>query len=272
MLICDSHTHSHNSHDALSPVSQMAEAALQNGLHVLTVTDHCDIQYYHKHDTPGRLEACFRETAQVAEQYRGQLTLLTGIELGEGILSPEYTADILRRHPYDVVIGSVHQVNIDDIQIPYSYVDFTTKDQPQIERFLHQYFNDMAQMLRDVPCDIMAHLTCPIRYLNGKYGKGVALSPFAAQIDDILRYIIAHNIALEVNSSGIDAPLGALMPDEDILGRYRQLGGRLVTIGSDAHCAQRVGVGLDSAIRALQKAGFTGYYYYQQRKPILCKI
>ena len=114
----------------------------------------------------------------------------------------------------------------------------------------------------------MAHLTCPLRYINGKYGLGVNSLKYEKQIDKILDYVIEKSIAMEINTSGIGSFYGELMPDPWIIKRFKNKGGYLVTIGSDAHASQHVGNGFDVSINLLKEYGFDSYYYYEKRKAV----
>ena len=84
----------------------------------------------------------------------------------------------------------------------------------------------------------------------------------------ILSEIIRRGIALEVNTSCLDSGYDALMPDVDILKRYKQLGGYLITVGSDAHTAQRVAYGFEKTRAILRELGFRNIFYYRKRIPI----
>ena len=100
-------------------------------------------------------------------------------------------------------------------------------------------------------------------------GAQLVITPkYEKQIDKILRLIIDRSLALEVNTS-CDA---FFMPDEWIIRKYREMGGYLVTVGSDAHIPQNVGKSFEKAIDMLRKLGFENYYYYENRIGIQCKI
>ena len=83
--------------------------------------------------------------------------------------------------------------------------------------------------------DVLAHITYPLRYIIGDYGREINLDRFQPLIDKLFYTIIRKGIVLEVNTSGLRQKINATLPDEELLRRYYGLGGRLVTIGSDAH-------------------------------------
>ena len=113
-----------------------------------------------------------------------------------------------------------------------------------------------------------AHLTCPLRYMVHQFGRSVDLTPFQTQTDVILNTVIAQNIALEVNTSATNAEQVRTLPDMSILQRYYDLGGRKITLASDAHVSARVGIGFRSAAAQLRAIGFREAYYYRQHMAI----
>ncbi|MBQ7353492.1 MAG: histidinol-phosphatase HisJ family protein [Clostridia bacterium] len=265
--LADMHVHSQNSHDGTFAVVDIARHALENGVSVFAVTDHCDIQYYNEQNVPTLIASSVVEAEQASKLFEGKVKILTGIELGEGLWSKEHTNDILNSFNYDVVIGSVHAVRYEGYTDPYSTIDFSKMSEGDLYKYLNVYFNDVLEMVENVPCDIMAHLTCPLRYINGKYGLKVDSKKYENEIERILKHIIENSIALEINTSGKD-----FMPDEWIVAKFKELGGYLITIGSDAHVGKNVGKDFDKAIKMLKKYGFDGYYYYENRKSIKCSI
>lgn len=268
-MLIDMHTHSENSHDSTCPLHESALAAVEKGIKVLALTDHCDIQYYKEGDAYHTIRKSNEDATRENELFGDKLLILRGIELGDATRSPEYTHEILESNEYDVVIASVHESNTDKVKVPFSNVDFSLLSEGELDDFLNQYFDDLLFTLKSVPCDIAAHLTVPLRYINGKYKLGVDAKRYEDKITKILSYIIDHNIALEVNTAGA---CGSFMPDTFIIEKYKKMGGYLVTIGSDAHRKENVGGSLSEAAALLKKLGFENQYYYVGRKPVAVKL
>ena len=107
-------------------------------------------------------------------------------------------------------------------------------------------------------------MTCPLRYIAGKYGIKVDLSVFDGKITEILKEIIKKCIALEVNTSSYSS-LNDSMPCKDILKKYFDMGGYLITLGSDAHIAENASYCFDKAMETLKEIGFKNIYYYKNR-------
>ena len=268
----DMHVHSKNSHDGKSSVKDIAKACIRKSIKAFAVTDHCDIQYYTERDMPSCIKNSIKETQKASKKFNKKVQILKGIEIGEGIWNKQYTDEILKKYDYDVVIGSVHAVRYKNYTAPYSVIDFSKMTKEEIDEYLEQYFDDVLEMLQEVDCDIMAHLTCPLRYINGKYNMNADVRKYKDKITKILEYIITHSIALEVNTSGVGTSYDCFMPDEWIIKEFGNMGGYLLTLGSDAHVPKNVGVGFEKAIKILKENGYKNYYYYKDRKPVECKI
>lgn len=127
-------------------------------------------------------------------------------------------------------------------------------------------------MIDNTDIDVLAHLTCPVRYINGKYNMNYDVMKHRCQIKDILKSIIRKDIALELNTSGIGTPFEELIPNGEILQMYGDMGGRLVTVASDAHTPDRVGFALDKALDMIKHTGIDSYCIFEQRKPIMIKL
>ncbi len=267
-VLYDMHVHSSNSHDSATAVRESAEACAEKSITGFAVTDHFDVQYHDTIDIIGVVDGSVADASQTARAEGGRVDVLRGIEIGEGIWHMQSVGEIMAKHSFDVVLGSVHAVRYKDLSMPYSKIDFGTLSVEQIYEYLDAYFDELAEMIEKIPCDVVSHLTCPLRYINDKYGRGADITKFEDKIERALRLIIDKSLALEVNTS-CDA---FLMPDEWIIKKYRQMGGRLVTLGSDAHVSQNVGKGFEGAIETLKRCGFEECYYYKNRIAIPYKI
>ena len=98
------------------------------------------------------------------------------------------------------------------------------------------------------------------------------MSCFSEIIDEILLTLIKNKTALEINTAGLRQPIGITSPDESIVRRYKELGGKLITIGSDAHYAEHLGAGIEQGYELALKCGFDKVAVYQGRTPTLIPI
>lgn len=267
----DMHTHSEFSHDSVCVIGDMYRSQAKNGTPIFAVTDHFDTASYMDYDVFTPIKKAAETVKRLNESLCGNHIILSGIEISEGFWHPKICEKALKMLDYDVIIGSVHLVKHKNLTEAYSKIDFSKLEPAVIAEYAASYFDDMLTMLETTDFDILAHLTCPLRYIKGKYKIDIDLSRYAEKIDKILRLTINRGIALEVNTSSFDT-LSDFMPPTEILKKYRSLGGTLITLGSDAHTAENASKNFDKAIDTLKKIGFSHICFYQNRKPFKIAI
>lgn len=271
-IIYDMHTHSENSHDSTCPVTDMKKSAESRGLKGFAVTDHCDIEYCETIDLDKVLSGSTHDAQSANES--GGVEVIKGVEMGEAFWFPDAAANILRKYDTNVVIGSVHAVKFDGYEMPYSTINFGELGKETTEKYFDKYFDDMYVMLNECDFDILAHLTCPLRYINGKYGLNIDAKNYRAKIEKVLKEVIKRKIALEINTSCVykDSVYCEFMPEKWILEMYRDMGGYLITLGSDAHISQNSANSFDAAYEIIKEIGFENIYYYKNRRAIQCAV
>lgn len=270
-MLADMHTHSESSHDSVCKIEDMCNAQIKAGTAAFAVTDHFNTSEYGQIDIFAPIQKACDRAFELNEKFGDKLTVLRGIELGDGFLDHKVYEKAISLCEYDVVIGSVHVwKNGDGINV-YSTFDFSAVSFEESEKIVDGYFDDIITIVQTQSIDILAHLTYPLRYINGKYKVGIGLSKYEKKIEKILCIIIEKGIALEVNTSSVDT-LGALMPPIDIIKKYYDMGGRLITLGSDAHAAENASKAFGETVEALKKIGFKNIYWYKSRKPIAIEI
>lgn len=263
----DLHTHSEHSHDSTCPIEEMAKAQRAKGMDGFAVTDHFDTHSYLRYDVVTPIGKAAEEVRELNRESGDEFRILTGVEISEGFWHPEVCEKVQALTDYDVILGSVHLVQYKELTRAYSKMDFSAMDRGVIEEYVDQYFSDMLTMTDEVDFDVLCHLTCPLRYINGKYGLSLNRSKFDEKIDLILKKIIKKGIALEVNLSSYGI-LGDFLPDTEVLRRYFEMGGYLLTVGTDSHVAENAGKNYDVAIETLKKIGFRNIFIYENRKAV----
>ena len=264
--IADMHTHSEFSHDSDCPIEDMLKAQLDRGTEIFAVTDHFDTASYTRYDVFTPIASAFETVRQLGEVYGNRIRVLSGIEISEGFWHPEIYQKVRTLADYDVVIGSVHLVRYRDLTYATSAIDFSALAKEEIARYVDAYFDDILTMIDTVDFDILAHLTYPLRYIKGKFHVELDCSRYEEKIEEILRRIIKKGIALEVNTSSLGI-LGECMPPADLLAKYSDMGGYLITLGSDAHRQEGASYGFREALRTIEALGFKNIYYYKGRRP-----
>ena len=239
---------------------------IEKGTNIFAVTDHFDSYCYNDYDIFTPIKKAYDTVAQLNKLHHGECQLLAGIEISEAFWHPDIYEKIKYYLDFDVIIGSVHCLRSKYYTGAYSGFDFSKPSQAVLNELLDLYFDDVLTMLDFMDFDILAHLTCPLRYIIGHYHREVDISRFIPKIHKILDVIIDRNIALEVNTSSFDL-FNDFMPTTNIIKMYYDKGGRLITLGSDAHIIERASINFDKAVKVLKEIGFDGVYYYKKRKP-----
>ena len=233
-MIFDSHSHTSFSADSDMTAEDALKAARARGIG-LVFTEHLDV------DFPGELDFSFDPEAywRQYEPLRGD-DLHLGIEVGMQAGTAEASRAFVARAPFDLVIGSVHLLRGIDI---YEKECFEGREKDELYR---EYFQTMADM---IAChdfiDVLGHIDYIARtapYENPELSYGA----FADEIDAVLRAAVAQGVVLELNTRrlGSRRALKELAP---IYARYHELGGKYVTLGSDAHGADAIGANFAAA-------------------------
>lgn len=263
MQLWDNHMHCNFSGDSETPPEEMIQSALKKGLAGITFTDHLDLDYP-EDPNPFLLDLTAYDMSMRKICDDTRLPILHGIELGlQPHLSKQFD-DIFAVHHFDYIIGSTHVVHGRDPYYPSYFEGRTTR-----EAFTEYYEAILENLAAYARFDAIGHLDYGFRYALDKSDPDAAdtYTPYHDLVDAILEKIIRCDIALEVNMGAFRCDLTHPNPSETILRRYRELGGRLLTIGADAHVPEHVGLRYDLLPEILRGCGFTEYVVYKDRVP-----
>lgn len=265
--LIDMHTHSDNSPDGVHSPMFMCEQAVARGLRALALTDHCEIDKFIEQKYASTVFHSYFESAKARNAFEGQLLVLIGVEIGQPLSNTALCEKLLEKYPYDFVLGSVHTPRgyTQDIkEIEYDKLD--------VYEFMNGYFDELCDVAEWSGCDALAHITCPTRRIQGKYHIDFDYGKIQKSLDRLLLTIIENNKALEINTSGLRQDIGLMMPEEKIIRRYHELGGKYITIGSDSHTAYDVGAGIEEAMKTVKKCGFDKITFYVSRQAMQIDI
>ena len=266
MRLTDMHVHTDASEDSDAPIRSMCDAAVAQGLEVLAITDHAEIVGYQENGYDRTVVQSWKESGEVAAEYDGRLRIARGIELGEPLYDLNITQDILGRHTFDFVLGSMHKLGD---EADYYFYDYTGRD---IGREMEKYFEAVLDMVRWGGFHSLAHLTYPFRYMP-EDRRPADYRRWQGQLDDILRLLVQKGLALEINTSGLrSASICRPSPELPVVKRFRELGGELITVGSDAHRPQDVASHIPYAIEMAREAGFRHTAVYFGGRPEMVPI
>lgn len=259
----DCHMHSTVSYDGHNTPAEMAAAAVAAGLREICFTDHLDYDAFQP-----REKTAFRaeDYTRAYENLRVPgLTVRFGAEVGLTDWNrQEVSRDLKLRH-YDFVLGSIHYVDGLDIYLPPFWQGKTV---PEAER---RYLETMLECVRlHDDFDVLSHLTYISKARAHPARRRIPLADYREIVDEILKTAADKGKGLEINTSGVDR-IGDFLPGEEYLRRFRELGGEIVTVGSDAHSADRVGQYVPRAL-AMVKEVFGYVCTFADRKPIFHKL
>ena len=264
----DSHIHSTNSNDGMDSIDFICERALDMHVMGLCITDHFECNGKQTQKYEESIKNSIYETEKARLKYDKRLRITTGIELSAVKVNPEAARHVLSLTNYDFVLSGLHCLSdgsyISDID--YSSPEVVVSD------ILDTYFKELYSTASWSDYDSLAHLTYPERYIWGDHRIPVRIEEHMDIIDEILKVIIRNGKSLEINTAGIRRGLGKTCPDIPIIKRYRELGGELITIGSDAHKAGHIINGFNDTMDMLLSLGFRYFAFYRQRKPVMLKI
>lgn len=261
----DTHTHSIHSFDGNHSVKSLCESALNKGIRYLAITDHCEIDA-ENFNFEVFCKKQYEDTTAAKKLFKRQINVYNGIELGQAIYNKPLAEQILSRYDYDFVLGSIH--NLEKMEDFY-FLDYNHYD---ITELLNRYFDALIALCEWGNFDSLAHLTYPLRYICGKYKINVDLKNFYGKIDKILNILIDKEISLEVNVSGLGMEIKDFLPGREIVCRYKSLGGKYITIGSDSHYSEKIGDFIDEGLDMIKSCGFDYITIYEHRKPKLIEI
>lgn len=261
-LPADYHIHSSFSGDSSEKFENITKNAIKKGLTSICITDHQDFGFY----ADGILfeldkDEYFNYMLYIQDKYKETIDIRIGVETGLEVDKAVRLKEFVNRHPYDFVIGSSHLINGFDPYYP-EYFNGKTERQAFIEYF--ESIVDNLKVCSDF--DVYGHIDYVVRYAPSK-DKNYIYHDYSDILDEILKTIIQKGKGIEVNTSGLRSGLNNPNPSYDIIRRYRELGGEILTFGSDAHKAQDIAWGFDETVEKVKACGFKYYCEFKNRKP-----
>ena len=263
-MLSDFHIHTNFSSDCIVNPEEYIERAINLGMKEICFTDHVDFDYPDENDKPMfkvDTDSYFKTLNDLKEKYAENIKIKIGIELGVNPSIYQKNTDYVTKYPFDFVIGSSHIVNGIDPYFP-SYWE----NRPIDEGIMDYYEAILQNVTFFNDYDVYGHLDYVRRYVRDKsYVYNDA--KFYDIIEMILKNIISKGHGIELNTRGLQEGFTPYIPTIAILERYKQLGGEIITIGSDSHKIRNLGYGFKTAKDILVNAGFKYYTSYEDRKP-----
>lgn len=260
MFLADYHVHCVYSFDYdkeadCSPLS-VCRRALEKGLSEIAFTDHYCVNAITDGSLPDvDLVARRRDILEAKEAFAGRLTVRHGIELGQPTQRSEVALSLLSENDFDFVIGSLHN---NDGFPDFYYLDYKSFSPYEINSLWDTYLKETLDHIRwgRGRFHSLGHLNYLERYIHRDGMQNHV--DYRERLDvyrEIFRLLMEEEIALELNTSGILKGLGDTVPNSELAAFYHALGGKLYTVGSDAHTPNNVGTHIRETYAYLQSIG-----------------
>jgi len=263
VAIIDMHVHTDDSPDADIPAATLLARAAAEGLAGVGFVAHLDLNPDDYCYGGFNAEGYKRSLVRAEEKAQGTL-LLRGIEVGEPHRFEDAAAKVADYSKFDFITGALHAVREGGMVLgPEAWGRSTP------EEIIREYISETLEMTTTADMDVLAHF--------GLFRRGMAMAGldtsfdetdlFPEEVDAVLGALIERKIALEVNTSGLRRLEKTTYPIPSVIRRYRQMGGRMITLGSDTHREPWVFYGLEEGRKLLLEIGFSEAYTFVNRTP-----
>ncbi len=271
MIKSDSHVHTEFSNDCSVKIEQQIEKAIELGLKFISITDHCEMDYLSsekENDYILDTNTYVQKINMLKEKYRKQINVLCGVEIGLRPYLKERISNYVNSYNFDFIIGSSHAVN--GIDIGFNFDEFFKgKNEKQAYREYFEYTLENVKTFDNY--NVYGHLDFIVRYGPNK-SKYFNFNDYKDLFAEILKIIIKNGKGTEVNTAGLRKNLGYPHPHKDILKMYKDLGGEIITIGSDAHLPEHIGYKFEDIPEILKSIGFNYYTVFENQNPKFYKL
>lgn len=272
MFLADYHSHTNRSPDGKphATYTAMAEAAARAGLAELCITEHCECNgfYLDAHTNIGftyDAEACLAELCAARKATQGRIALPRGVEIGQATQVPALARQVLEEGAYDFVIGSLHNIRG---QVDFCLIDY--QSEAHCRELLQAYLDELEELVDAGGFDVLGHVDYPLRYMRRRFDA--SLRPLEARLRAVFTKLARTGRGIELNTKSSRGAAAVYTEQDYLLRLYRDCGGRVLTLGSDAHCPEDVGAGLSQAAGLALSEGFDCLATFRDRKPILHPI
>lgn len=272
-MFADYHVHTEFSDDSTYRMEDVVKDAIALHMDEICMTDHVD--YGVKPDWDSGQEILDRnggplanvdyprymaEIARLGHLYGGEITIKAGMEFGVQVHTiPQFEA-LFSRYPFDFIILSIHQVENKEF-----WSQEFQKGRTQRE-YNERYYEEMLRVIQTYKnYSVLGHMDLIARYDEHGVYSFEKVEPI---ISEILKIVIENGKGIEMNTSCHRYGLNDTTPSVNILKRYRELGGDIITIGSDSHRAGQLGAYIEDAKQLLKSLGFHYFCTYDKMQPV----
>ena len=268
MILSDYHMHSSFSGDSHTDTEDMIKQSVATGLKRICFTEHYDPLFpCYKEDEIGEFDLDVNSYMKYKKNFfeksdlQNKIDVNFGIELGIYPKVYETGSKIIKDNDYDFVICSSHTAAEIDPYYPEYWNGKTVIEGAKI------YFEEILKNVSSFKdFDVYGHLDYCLRYIKSEPSDR-DLANYREIFEEIFRILIAENKGIEINSNGLRSPLKNFNPNREILALYKEMGGEIITFGSDAHSPEYIGYAQKEASELLKSVGFKYHTNFKNRKP-----
>ncbi|HLS65633.1 MAG TPA: histidinol-phosphatase HisJ family protein [Pseudogracilibacillus sp.] len=259
----DYHMHTNFSADSDAPMEAMIEKAIEKGFQEICFTEHVDYDYPDPTITFDLDVVVYdKKIKELQDKYADSITVKKGVEIG---VQPHVLDDcevLANEEQFDFIICSMHATDGKNLHRGDFFEGRTPEEAYEI------YFTEFHECIKQFKqYSILGHLDLVKRYKKLDTDRN-----FHELIEPILKTVIEDGKGIEVNTSGFAYGLGSGMPSTDMLKLYKDCGGEIITVGSDAHEPYQIGHRIKETYELLQSLGFSYVATFSDRKPEFHKI
>lgn len=266
----DYHMHSNFSNDSNYPMEDVVTDAIKMGLQEICFTDHVEYIPTKNNDDgisdiyTGNYDIYFETIKKLQSKYKNKISIKIGFEFGLRKEILNRFQELFEKYEVDFIILSVHRVNGLELW-NHEFQEGKTEKQ-----YTEQYFNEMLYYVENYKnYSVIGHMELLKRYdLNYDY----PFEKIKLLITKIFKIIIADGKGIEINTSSFRYGMKDLLPSKDVLKLYRELGGKIITIGSDSHRAKDLATYIEETKPILKNLGFDEFCTFEKMKPIFHKM
>ena len=262
----DFHMHSEHSFDSQAKMEDMVLSANEKNKKVICFTDHIDLYYNSHRDLDFHKSSYFENLNEMKDKYANKIDIRAGVELGLQSRIIDRYQEFMEDSPFDFVIMSTHAV--DDLDLHENEFFQGLNGLQALEKYYKAVYESI-QGFDDF--DVLGHLDYFDRYLIKRY-EMPSFGEYQSMVEKILKLLIKIGKGIELNTSGLRYGLEYAHPKKEILQLYKELGGEIITIGSDAHYPKDLGYGYESAKNLLRDLGFEYIHIFKNRQAYPIKI
>lgn len=283
-LKADYHVHTDFSDDSTYPMEEVVKDAIKKGIEEICFTEHVDYGIKKDWDDEGEITyrkgglgepekmplkntnypLYYEKYKEMKSLYEDKIALKFGMEFGMQSHTIDKYETLFRRFPFDFIILSLHEIGDkefwnQDFQSGMSQKEYNERYYKELLYLVKHYHN----------YSVLGHLDLLTRYDNQGIYPFNKLKPI---LSEILESVIAEGKGIEVNTSSHRYGISDLTPSRDILKLYKELGGHIITVGSDSHKKEHLGAFIIEAKKELKELGFKEFCTFDKMNPIYHKL